>query len=96
MTDLTQFSALVALWVGGLGLFAFLFQRLDGRIDRLETEMRDGFKELRGEMRGDREQSRQDREQLRRDLAEEFRAQRAEVAAQVSAIANAIIAGRDK
>jgi hypothetical protein len=31
---------------------------------------------------------------LRRDLAEEFRAQRAEVAAQVSAIANAINAGR--
>jgi hypothetical protein len=33
-------------------------------------------------------------ERLRRDLAEEFRAQRAEVAAQVSAIANAINAAR--
>jgi hypothetical protein len=31
---------------------------------------------------------------LRRDLAEEFRAQRAEVAAQVAAIANAITAAR--
>jgi len=76
MNDLTQFGALVALWVGGLGLFAFMFQRLEKRIDRLETEMRDGFKGLRS------------------DLAEEFRAQRAEVAAQVSAIANAIIASR--
>jgi hypothetical protein len=76
MNDLTQFGALVALWVGGLGLFAFMFQRLEKRIDRLETEMRDGFKGLRS------------------DLAEEFRAQRAEVAAQVSAITNAIIASR--
>jgi hypothetical protein len=81
------FGALAALIIGGFGLFAFMFQRLenrlDGRIDRLddkiarlETETRDGFKKLRG------------------GLAEEFRAQRAEVAAQVSAIANIIIASR--
>jgi hypothetical protein len=75
MSDLAQFTALAALIIG-FGLFAFMFQRLearlDGRTDRFETEMRD----------------------LRRDMAEEFRAQRAKVAAQTSAIANAIIASR--
>jgi hypothetical protein len=79
MTDLTQFSVMAALIISGLGLFAFMFQRLesrlDHRIDRLEdrvigieTEMRDGFTSLR------------------HDLAEEFRAQRAEAAAQITAI----------
>jgi hypothetical protein len=72
MTDLTQFNTLIALWVAGLGLFTFLFSRLERRIDRLDGN----FKELR------------------RDLAEEFRAQRAEVMAQVSAIAAAINASR--
>jgi hypothetical protein len=76
VTSLDQFSTLAALWVGGLGFFAFLFTRLERRMDRLESEMRDGFKALR------------------HDLAEEFRSQRAEVAAQVQAIADAIIASR--
>jgi hypothetical protein len=76
MTDLTQFSALVALWGVGLGLFTYLFTRLERRVDGLETEFRNFSKDLR------------------RDLAEEFRIQRAEVAAQVSAIANAINASR--
>jgi hypothetical protein len=80
MNNLGEFAVLAALIIGGFGLFAFMFQRLEGRLDTrinaLETEMRDGFKELR------------------RDLAEEFRTQRAEVAAQVTAISNAIIASR--
>jgi hypothetical protein len=29
MTDLSQFSALVALWGGGLALFTYLFIRLE-------------------------------------------------------------------
>jgi hypothetical protein len=76
MSDLAQFTALATLIIGGFGLFAFMFQRLearlDGRMDRFEAEIKE----------------------LRRDMAEEFRAQRAEVAAQTSAIANAIIASR--
>jgi hypothetical protein len=72
MSDLAQFSALAALIIGGFGLFAFMFTRLERRLDRLDVDMRE----------------------LRRDMAEEFRAQRAEVAAQVSAIANAILATR--
>jgi hypothetical protein len=42
MNDI-EFSALTALIVGGFGLFAFLFQRLetrlDARIDRLADEV---------------------------------------------------------
>lgn len=72
MSDLAQFSALAALIIGGFGLFAFMFTRLEKRLDRLDTDMKE----------------------LRRDMAEEFRTQRAEVAAQVSAIANAILATR--
>jgi hypothetical protein len=76
MSDLAQFTALATLIIGGFGLFAFMFQRLearlDGRMNRFEAEIKE----------------------LRRDMAEEFRAQRAEVAAQTSAIANAIIASR--
>jgi hypothetical protein len=77
MTDLTQFSALVALWGSGLALFTYLFTRLERHVDGLEAEFRNFSKDLR------------------RDLAEEFRTQRAEVAAQVSAIASAINASRD-
>jgi hypothetical protein len=76
MSDLSQFSALVALWGGGLALFTYLFTRLERRVDGLENEFRNFAKDLR------------------RDLAEEFRAQRAEVAAQVLAIANVINASR--
>jgi hypothetical protein len=72
MNDLAQFSALVALIIGGFGLFAWMFTRLEDRVERMERDLKD----------------------LRRDLAEEFRAQRAEVATQVSAIANAINASR--
>src|SRR5215475_468779 len=76
MTDVSQFSALIALWAVGFGLFAFMFQRLESRLekrmDRLDTDIKD----------------------LRRDLAEEFRAQRAEVSAQVAAIAAEINASR--
>ena len=74
MNDFAQFSILVGLWVGGLGLFTFLFTRLERRMDQLDVDFKD----------------------LRRDLAEEFRAQRAEVTAQVSAIASAIIASRGR
>jgi hypothetical protein len=67
---------LIALWAIGFTWFAFMFNRLEKRLDAFAAETRDEFKNLR------------------RDLAEEFRAQRAEVAAQVAAIANAIIASR--
>ncbi|HYP38214.1 MAG TPA: hypothetical protein VEQ62_17900 [Stellaceae bacterium] len=80
MSDIAQFSALAALIIGGFGLFAFMFTRLEKRMDRFEEKL-------------DRLHL-TDLPQLRRDLAEEFRAQRAEVAAQVSAIANAINAAR--
>jgi hypothetical protein len=72
MTDLTQFGALAALIIGGFGLFAFMFTRLENRVERVEAEFK----------------------HLRRDLAEEFRAQRAEVAAHITAITNALITSR--
>ena len=87
MNDLAQFGALAALIIGGFGLFAFMFQRLetrlDNRIDRLDDRIGNLEQRLPAEFA-----------QLRRDLAEEFRAQRAEVAAQISVIANAINATR--
>jgi len=83
MTDLSQFSALVALWAVGFGLFAFMFQRLETRIDKRIDRLEDRFVGLEGKIG-----------ELRHDLAEEFRAQRAEVSAQVAAIAAAINASR--
>lgn len=83
MTDIAQFSTLATLIIGGFSLFAFLFTRLEGRVIKLEDRMRDLERALPREF-----------QTLRRDLAEEFRAQRAEVAAQVTAITNAIIASR--
>ena len=76
MTDLAQFSVLTALIIGGFGLFAFRFIRLERHLDHLIDRLEGEFKNLR------------------RDLAEEFRAQRAEVAQQITAITNAIIASR--
>jgi hypothetical protein len=94
MNDLAQFSALAALIIGGFSLFAWMFQRLetrlDGRIDRLDGRI-DG---LGADIAALRREHIEETAQLRRDLAEEFRAQRAEAAAQVAAIANAIIASR--
>jgi hypothetical protein len=90
MSDLAQFSVLAALIIGGFGLFAFMFTRLEHRIDRIENRL----DRLVGRI-GDVEQSIPGQfAQLRRDLAEEFRAQRAEVANQITAITNAIIASR--
>jgi hypothetical protein len=90
MNDLTQFGALAALIIGGFGLFAFMFTRLEHRMDRFEERM----DQLAGHL-GNVEQSIPAQfENLRRDLAEEFRAQRAEVAQQITAITNAIIASR--
>jgi len=108
MNDLAEFSLLAALIIGGFGLFAFMFQRLesrmlggeqrlDGRMDRLETRMDrlDGRMDRLDERIGSLERSLPAQfEQLRRDLAEEFRTQRAEAAASISAIANAINAAR--
>jgi hypothetical protein len=74
---------LAAVTLGGFALFAVLLQRIDNRIDRLETKFDSLETKFHTEFAG-----------LRRDLGEEFRAQRAEVAAQVSAIANAITAAR--
>lgn len=71
------------LWAAGLALFVFLFLRLERRVEKLETRVDLLATEVRDGFAG-----------LRRDLAEEFRTQRAEVSAQVSAIANAINAAR--
>jgi flagellar capping protein FliD len=101
MSDLAQFSVLAALIIGGFGVFAFMFQRLesrmiggenrlDGRMDRLESRM-DRLEERISSL--ERIIPAQF-EQLRRDLAEEFRAQRAEMSNQITAITNAIIATR--
>ena len=50
MNDLAQFSALAALIVGGFGLFAFMFQRLEDRIDRLEDSVAAEFRQQRKEV----------------------------------------------
>jgi predicted nucleic acid-binding Zn-ribbon protein len=90
MNDIAQFSTLAALIIGGFGFFAFLFTRLEKRMDRLDdrlVSLQDRLGSVERGLPGEFQQ-------LRHDLAEEFRAQRAEVAAQVSAIANAINAAR--
>lgn len=78
ISDLAQFTALAALIIGGFGLFAFMFQRLetrlDGRIDRLDDRMRG----IDAEIKDLRRETEAGHRQLRHDLAEEFRAQRAE------------------
>lgn len=85
--DLAQFTALMAMVIGGFALIAVLFVRLEGRVDRL------------GE-RVDRLTERFDQrlpaefQQLRRDLAEDLAAQRAEATRQLTAITNAILAAR--
>lgn len=83
MSDLTQFSTLVALIALSAGFYAFLFNRLEGRINRLEDKLTGRADSLDKKF-----------DDLRHDLAEEFRAQRGEVSAQVAAIAAAINAGR--
>ena len=56
--DIAQFSALAALLIGGFGLFAFMFQRLETRLDRridgVETELKDLRHDLAEEFRAQR------------------------------------------
>jgi predicted nucleic acid-binding Zn-ribbon protein len=97
MNDIAQFSTLAALIIGGFGFFAFLFTRLEKRMDRLDDRMdrlADRMDRLADRLGSIEKGLPGEFERLRHDLAEEFRAQRAEVAAQVSAIANAINAAR--
>jgi hypothetical protein len=54
MTDLTQFGALAALIIGGFGLFAFMFTRLENRVERVETEFKELRKDLAEEFRTQR------------------------------------------
>jgi hypothetical protein len=54
MTDVTQFSALFALWVAGLGLFTFLFTRLERRMDQLDADFKDLRRDLAEEFRAQR------------------------------------------
>jgi len=75
-----EFTVLVGFQAVLLGIFVFLFTRLERRVDSLAHEV----SELRTK----------DFPALRHDLAEEFRAQRAEAAAQITAIATAINASR--
>ena len=58
MSEIAQFSALAALIIGGFALFAFMFQRfetrLDVRIDRVDTELKDLRRDLAEEFRAQR------------------------------------------
>jgi len=101
MTDISVFATLAALIIGGFSFIAFLFTRVDRRLDRhedrldaLTAQMRALRDEVRDEAAALRTEMRADSAALRRDLAEEFRAQRAEAAAQIAAVTNAIIASR--
>jgi len=79
MSDI-EFSALAALLIGGFGLFGFKFHRFETQmIDRSESSITQLETELKN---------------LRLDLAKEFRAQRAEVAAHIAALNDAINAAR--
>ena len=77
--ELAQFIALMALIIGGFALFAVLFVRLEGRVDRLAEAVTALPKEF---------------QQLRRDLAEDLAAQRADAARNLNAVASAITAAR--
>ena len=85
MSDVAQFSALAALLIGGFGFVAFMVSarerlRMEQRMDRFEEKL-DRLHQT-------------DFPQSRRELAEEFRAQRAEVAAHIAALNDAINAAR--
>jgi len=85
--DLAQFTALMAMVIGGFALIVVLFVRLEGRVDRLGERV---------ERLTERFDQRLPAEfqQLRRDLAEDLAAQRAEASRQLTAITNAILAAR--
>jgi uncharacterized protein YPO0396 len=85
-----EFALVLAFQAILLGVFVFLFTRLENRVDRLSDrvdQLSDHLDQLGNRVNGDVTG-------LRKDLAEEFRAQRAEVAAQITAITNAILATR--
>lgn len=82
---------LVAFQAVLLGLFVFMFTRLENRI---ENHIEKRIDSLANDVSTLRQEIHTDSLSLRRDLAEEFRAQRAEAAAQIAAIAAAINAGR--
>lgn len=83
MTDLAQFSVLVALLCFGIAFLAIIFMRFEVRMDRLEGKLERACN--RQTVTG---LSRQTGTGLSRDgLAQEFCAQRAEVAARISDIA---------
>jgi hypothetical protein len=83
MTDLSQFSVLVALFCFGIAFLALIFMRFETRMDRLETRLDRLANEL------ERACNRQNTLTglSRHGLAQEFRAQRAEVAAHIAALA---------
>lgn len=85
--ELAQFTALMAMVIGGFALIAVLFVRLEGRVDRL------GERVNRLTERFDQRLP-AEFQQLRRDLAEDLAAQRAEATRQLTAITNAILAAR--
>jgi hypothetical protein len=69
-----------------LGVFVFMFTRLENRLENRIDRLAQSVSDLRTK----------DLPDLRKDLAEEFRAQRTEVSAQITAITNAILASRDR
>jgi len=66
MSDVVQFRALAALIVGGFGLFAFMFQRLETRLDACIDRLADEVQQFGRDHRNDMER-------LRRDLAPSVR-----------------------
>lgn len=76
---LTTYALLAAIMAGGFTLVFMELHRVHNKLDKID----DRFGKIDEKF-----------DKLRVDLAEEFRAQRAEVSAQTTALANAIISAR--
>ncbi|MEI8393741.1 MAG: hypothetical protein WCF85_03325 [Rhodospirillaceae bacterium] len=81
------FTLMGAVMIGGFAFFG-------NQISALRGEMTAGFSAIRAEMREDRATTKADINTIRTEMREDRAAARADVAAQVNAIANAIIATR--
>ena len=64
--DLITFLALGAIIVGGFGLFAWMLQRLETRLDRRIDQLAERIRQLEQTLP-------REMQQLRRDLTEELR-----------------------
>ena len=91
-------AVVAVLLTAAIGSIAFLgvqITRLDGKIERIDGKIDADSQRLSARIENDSRQLNSKIDALPRQLADEFRAMRADTAAQVSAIANAVTAAKE-